>query len=148
MKQELREILGLFTHLTIFLLNYADAVRGMARGNVTIQLAFSSQECEPKRYYMPQLIHAAKHLVEIGVFEYGKNPGTFKVTEDGWPVVKHFRPKGEIEGILFGVSNDRGLTAVCWRKNVHEALDYLDMQDPERRSYTVVATADSRVVPR
>lgn len=47
---------------------------------------------------------------------------------------------GEIDGILFGVSCDGGKTAVAWRRNVFEALEYLKLQNKNGiTKYTVVA---------
>lgn len=47
---------------------------------------------------------------------------------------------GEITGIIFGVSNDGGKTAVAWRKSVFDAFDYLSLQNRGGiTSYAVVA---------
>lgn len=47
---------------------------------------------------------------------------------------------GKISGIIFGVSCDGGKTAVAWRWNVFEALEYLELQNKNgENKYSVVA---------
>lgn len=47
---------------------------------------------------------------------------------------------GKISGIIFGVSCDGGKTAVAWKWNVFEALEYLELQNKNgENKYSVVA---------
>lgn len=47
---------------------------------------------------------------------------------------------GKIDGIIFGVSCDGGKTAVAWRRDVFEALKYLELQNKGGvTKYSVVA---------
>lgn len=49
---------------------------------------------------------------------------------------------GSVEGIMYGISNDGGKTAVYWRDSVIEAMDYFDDYFKTRdydHSYCVVA---------
>jgi hypothetical protein len=50
-----------------------------------------------------------------------------------------------IPGIRFAVSNDGGKTGVAWRRNVHQALDYLDKQNASGGDYAVVAVRSQQV---
>ena len=46
--------------------------------------------------------------------------------------------------VIFAVSNDGGKTGVAWRKDVHDALAYLDLQNAGGRTdYCVVAVRKS-----
>lgn len=50
--------------------------------------------------------------------------------------------------VIFTVSNDGGKTGVAWRDDVHEALDYLDLQNAGGMTdYCVVAVRKVKTNP-
>lgn len=71
-----------------------------------------------------------------------KYEAMWRNAQESWETVADDRP-GCVDGVVFGVSCDNGATAVSWRENVHEALDYMDLQnsgliDPLVPTYCVV----------
>ena len=46
---------------------------------------------------------------------------------------------GRVPGVIFAVSNDGGKTCVAWREDVHEALEYMTMQNGGTGGYSVIA---------
>lgn len=54
---------------------------------------------------------------------------------------------GTIDGIVFGVSNDGGKTAIKWSSCVHDCIEYLDPHRETLRDYSIVAMIDKQATP-